>query len=115
MEVTVMQQGHENLGDIIKTARQSAGITVEKLAEQVDRSERYIYLIENEGQKPSYDVLYKLIRILAIAPDRIFYPERSRADTEMECLIRQLYCCDEQSLEIAKSVISTLLKTYNNK
>ena len=29
-----MQQGHENLGDIIKTARQSAGITVEKLAEQ---------------------------------------------------------------------------------
>lgn len=110
-----MQQVHENLGDIIKTARQSAGITVEKLAEQVERSERYIYLIENEGQKPSYDVLYKLIRILAIAPDRIFYPEKSQVDIEMESLIRQLYCCDDRSLELAKTLISTILRTNNNK
>lgn len=41
----------DNLGDIIKAARQKADITVEALAEKVEKTERYIYRIENEGKK----------------------------------------------------------------
>lgn len=60
-----MHKEPETLGEILKTARMRADITMETLAERVDITERYLYRIENEGKKPSFDVLYKLIRELA--------------------------------------------------
>ena len=64
----------ETLGDVIKAARQKSGLTIEELANRLDISERYLYRIENEGKKPSYEILYNLIRELAITPDSIFCP-----------------------------------------
>ncbi len=101
----------EVLGDVIKAARQKAKLTVEELAERVDVSERYLYRIENKGQKPSYDILYKLIRELAITPDSIFYPERSAKVSEVENLIRRLHNCDERSLEVIKATATALIDT----
>ncbi len=40
----------DNLGAIVKEARENAKITVESLAEQLNVTERYIYRIENEGK-----------------------------------------------------------------
>ena len=48
-----MQIKYETLGDIIKSARTKADITVEALAEKIGVSERYVYRIENEGKRPS--------------------------------------------------------------
>ena len=101
----------ETLGDIIKTARKKAEMTVEKLAEKVDRSDRYIYQIENEGQIPSFDVLYKIVRILSIPPELIFYPERPFQDSEVENLLRMLSVCDERSLEVIKATAKALIDT----
>lgn len=70
-----MHNRPETLGCIIKAARESAGITIEALANKVDITERYLYRIENEGKKPSFDVLHKLVRELNISADLIFYPE----------------------------------------
>ena len=86
-----MQNQHETLGEIIKNARIKADITVEDLAAKVGVGERFIYRIENEGKKPSYDILYKLIRELSILPDQIFFPEKQIEDSEMESLVRMLY------------------------
>ena len=69
-----MHSNSEILGIVLKNAREKAGITVETLSENVGITERYLYRIENEGKKPSYDILYKLIRELSISPDSIFYP-----------------------------------------
>ena len=85
-----MQSKHETLGEIIKNARIKADITVEDLAAKVGVGERFIYRIENEGKKPSYDILYKLIRELSILPDQIFFPEKQIEDSEMESLS---VCC----------------------
>lgn len=101
----------ETLGDVIKNARQKSGLTMEELAFRIDITPRYLYRIENEGKKPSYDVLYKLIRELSITPDLIFYPERSTKDSEVENLIRRLYNCDERSLEVVKATAIALIKT----
>lgn len=57
-----MHKEPETLGEILKTARMRADITMETLAERVDITERYLYRIENEGKKPSFDVLYKLLQ-----------------------------------------------------
>ena len=90
-----MQNQYETLGEIIKNARCKADITVESLANKVGVTERFIYRIENEGKKPSYDILYKLIRELSILPD--------------QSLVRMLYNCDERSMQIIKATIKAAL------
>ena len=106
-----MQIKYETLGDVIKSARIKADITVEALAEKVGVSDRYIYRIENEGKKPSFDVLYKLIRDLSIIPDQIFFPEKLTENSEMESIVRMLYNCDERSLRIIKATIIAALES----
>ena len=105
-----MQVKTDILGNVIKAARQSANITVEALAERVGVTERYLYRIENEGKRPSYDVLYKLIRVLAISPDDIFYPEKTSYNSEIESLIKLLYNCDSRYLEVIKATANELIK-----
>ena len=104
-----VQNEHEMLGEIIKNARIKADITVEDLAAKVGVGERFIYRIENEGKKPSYDILYKLIRELSILPDQIFFPEKQIEDSEMESLVRMLYNCDERSMQIIKATVRAAL------
>ena len=103
----------ESLSGIIKSARQCADITVEKLAENIGVTERYLYRIENEGKKPSFDVLFKLIRELNISPDSIFYPEKPSKDSEAENLIRMLYNCDERSTAIIKATVKAALESQD--
>lgn len=106
-----MQNQYEILGEIIKNARTKADMTVEELANRVGISERFIYRIENEGKKPSYEILYKLIRELAIVPDQIFFPEKQVEDSEMETIIRMLHNCDERSMQIIKATIKAALES----
>ncbi len=106
-----MQIQHEVLGDAIKAARLRAEITIEALAERVDVTARYLYRIESEGQKPSYDVLCKLIRELSIDPNLIFFPEKPARDAEMEGLVRNLYRCDTRSMAIIEATVKAALES----
>ncbi len=110
-----MAQRKLELGDIIKAAREKSDLTVEALAERVGVTERHLYRIENKEKKPSYELLYKLIRELSITPDSIFYPERLSTDSEVENLIRLLYNCDERSLEVIKATAKALIDTAPKK
>ena len=103
------------LSNVIRSAREKSNITIEALAEKVDITERYLYRIENEGKKPSYEVLYKLIRALNISPDLIFYPEKESLNIEVENLIRMLYSCDDHSLEVITATTKALLDTATKK
>ena len=104
-----MQNEHETLGEIIQNARIKADITVEDREATVGVTERVIYRIENDGKKPSYDILYKLIRELSILPDQIFFPEKQIEDSEMESLVRMLDNCDERSMQIIKATVRAAL------
>ncbi len=106
-----MHKEPEAPGAIIKAARQRANITMEKLAERLEVTERYLYRIENEGQKPSYDVLWKLIWELPIDPRDIFNDKNELVDDEMETMLRMLHRCDPRSLAVIKATIRALLDT----
>lgn len=110
-----MHNQPDTLSVVIKAAREKTGVTIETLAERTGITERYLYRIENEGKKPSYNVLCKLIRELSISPDLIFYPEKSFKDSEMENLIRMLYKCDKRSLEVVKATAKALIGTASEK
>lgn len=98
----------ETLGQLIKKARKQSNLTIEALADKVNVSERYLYRIENEGKKPSFDVLYKLIRYLNMSSDSIFYPEKTPKESEIEDLVRMLYNCNERDLEIIKAIVKAI-------
>lgn len=110
-----MHNQPDTLGGILKAAREKSGITIESLAERAEITERYLYRIENEGKKPSFDVLYKLIRELSISADSIFYPEKPSKDSEVENLLRMLSACDERSLEVVKATVKALIDTAPEK
>lgn len=105
----------DTLGATVKSARKNADMTIEELAERIDVTERYLYRIENEGKKPSFEVLYKLVRELSIQSDLIFYPEKPSKDSEIENLLRMLYNCDEQSLEVVKATAKALIDMASKK
>ena len=77
---------HDTLGEVVKNARQKSNLTMEELADRLQVSPRYLYRIENEGKKPSYDVLFALIRELSISPDLIFYPEKPKKIPQWKAL-----------------------------
>ena len=103
------------LGNVVKQARQKADMTIESLAKLVGVTDRYIYRIENEGKKPSFEVLHRIIQVLHIDPDLIFYPRKPTKDSEIEDLLRMLYNCDERSLEVVKATAKALIGTAQEK
>ncbi len=111
VEVDILREIPNTLGDIIKNAREKSDITIESLANKVEITERYLYRIENENKKPSFEVLYKLIRELSISPDLIFYPEKPTKDSEVENLLRLLSDCDDRSLQVIKATAKALIDT----
>jgi transcriptional regulator with XRE-family HTH domain len=100
----------DKLGSILKAARNEKDLTREQLAEIINISPRYLMSIENENKKPSYDVLFRLVRELGISADTIFYPENQNVDTKVEQLARLLYLCDERELKIATATVKSLLE-----
>lgn len=103
-----MHKNTETLGQVIKKARKHHNLTIEALAEKIGVSERYLYRIENEGKKPSFDVLYKLIRCLSIPADSIFYPEKPSKESEIEDISRRLYNCNERDIKIVRAIVEAM-------
>ena len=97
------------LGAIIKAARLNKGLTQDALAEIAGVGLRHIMGIENEGNYPSYEVLYKLIRELHIPADSIFYPERVSDGSQIDEIARMLYDCDERSLKVIRATVQAAL------
>lgn len=106
-----MREIPNTLGDIIKNAREKSGMTIEALANKLGITERYMYRLENEGKKPSFEVLYRLVRELSISPDLIFCPEKPTKDSEVENLLRVLSDCDDRSLQVIKATAKALIDT----
>lgn len=56
----------DRLTSILKTARNTKGLTREQLAEIINIAPHYLMSIENENKKPSYDILFRLVPELSI-------------------------------------------------
>ena len=104
-----MHSDFDKLGDIIKTARKNSNLTREQLAEKTNISPRYLMSIENENKKPSYNVLFHLIRELGISADTIFFPEGKLSNTEIDQITRLLCLCDERALKVVAATLKALL------
>jgi DNA-binding XRE family transcriptional regulator len=99
----------DTLGGVIKAARLGMKMTREKFAELVDINPRYLMSIENEGKKPSYSTLYKIVRALGVRTDAIFYPENAGEETTAGRVARLLPQCGESEIKAVAALVETLL------
>ena len=101
----------KHLGSTIKKARLASKLTQDELAERIGVTSRYIMALENELKKPSFDVLCKLIRILVIPADSIFFPEEEHTEDTKEQLTRMIEMCNERDLKIITATVKAILET----
>ena len=101
----------DKLGEVLKEARQRSGITVEEFARRVDKTVRYVYRVENEGNKPKYETLFAMIRESSADANLIFYPEHAIKDSDLEHILRELHKLDPRALEVIKATAQALLDT----
>ena len=99
------------MGPIFKTARLSANLTQEELAEKIGVTARYIMALENEGKRPGLDNLLRLVHTLNIPADAIIYPEQKGSEDENDQFLRlfhMLSCRDK------KIICATIKEMLNN-
>ena len=68
-------------GQAIKKARNDRKLTREQVGGMLGISPRYLVDIENEGQHPSLQVLFELIKLLDISADQYFFPNTTANKT----------------------------------
>ena len=98
-------------GQAIKKARESMGLTREKVAEMVDLAPRYILSIENTGQHPSLQKLYELVRLFDISVDEHFFPDTSKSKpTYRRQLDAVLDDLDEKDISVVTATAKAIQK-----
>lgn len=71
------------LGKALKNAREDKKMTREVLAEIVDVAPRHIQAIENEGQAPSINLLFRLVTLFDISIDQYLFPDLCQNHTTL--------------------------------
>ena len=100
----------KEIGLAIKTERKKAGLTREQLAERVHISTRYLISIENDGQAPSFQILYTLVRTLNISIDQYIHedalPIQSTLRRNIYALLEKI---DDNDLVIIESTLNGII------
>ena len=107
------------LGQAIKKARESKGMTREQLAEIIGYAPRHIQAIENEGQHPSVDLLIQLLTMFDISADEYIFPGKESVGKEsvttserrqFNAMVDQL---DEKEFSVAMATVNGLIVAKN--
>lgn len=99
------------IGQAIKKARTAKGMTREQLARIVDYDPRHLQAIENEGQKPSLELLIQLVTMFGVSVDEYIFPDndvkrssvRRRLDAELDKL-------NDKELSVVEATVGGLCK-----
>ena len=100
------------LGREIKRKREAKGWTQEYLAQLVDRTPRSIMYMENRGQHPSLNILFKIATLSEISIDQFFFPAQCDMENERRKHIdRMLGSMDERELAIMEATAEGIVKS----
>lgn len=99
------------IGLAIKAERKKAGLTREQLAERIHISTRYLISIENDGQAPSFDILYTLVRTFNISIDQYIHENTCTPQSTLRRNIDSLLNhVNENDLVIIEATITGIIK-----
>lgn len=96
------------LGSALRAARLDKHYTHEALAELVGITPTHLKHIESEHRKPSIDLLYRLVQVLNLSLDALFFPERE--DEVFRKTERRMRQCNESQLRILYATMEAMQK-----
>ncbi len=104
-----------NLGIRVKNARNSIGMTIEKLAEKTHRTENFIQRIESGKKSCSVHTLYQLSKVLNISVDELLVGGKveTKEYKDREIIENMLNSCDEKQLKIIKEVLIAICPNFD--
>ena len=85
-------------GPFIQSARLQKQLTIEKLAEKVGCTGRFLQAVEQGTKCPGAGLLLRLCDVLSISADALIRPETTRKDFIYRTLVLRLASCDESAL-----------------
>ena len=99
------------IGQPIKKARTSQGMTREQLARIVDYDPRHLQAIENEGQYPSLELFIQLVTMFNISVDEYIFPQKEvKRSSVRRRLDAQLDILDDRELSVIEATVNGLCK-----
>ena len=101
------------IGQAIKKARTSQGMTREQLARIVDYDPRHLQAIENEGQYPSLELFIQLVTMFNISVDEYIFPQKEiKKSSVRRRLDARLDILDDRELSVIEATVRWLCKQY---
>lgn len=104
----------KGFGERTRNARESIGLTREKMSEMIDRTENYVLSLEKGDKSCSIHTLHQLCLALKESSDNLLYGENINSNkeyTDKEILKNIIDKCDNEELKILKDLI---LATFPN-
>lgn len=99
------------LGQAIKRAREEKGWTREQVAGMLGLVPRYIQSLENEGQHPSLQVLYRLVTLFDVSIDEYLLPNKKVSKSSLRRqLDSMLDTLNEKDLLIVAGTVNGICK-----
>ena len=99
------------IGQAIKKARTSQGMTREQLARIVDYDPRHLQAIENEGQYPSLELFIQLVTMFDVSVDEYIFPNKEvEKSSVLRRLDAQLNRLDDKELSVIEATVNGLCK-----
>ena len=99
------------IGQAIKKARTSQGMTREQLARIVDYDPRHLQAIENEGQYPSLELFIQLVTMFNISVDEYIFPQKEvKKSSVRRRLDAQFDILDDRELSVIEATVNGLCK-----
>lgn len=99
------------IGQAIKKARTSQGMTRVQLARIVDYDPRHLQAIENEGQYPSLELFIQLVTMFNISVDEYIFPQKEvKRSSVRRRLDAQLDILDDRELSVIEATVNGLCK-----
>ena len=106
----------KNFGARVKNARNSLGMTVEKLAEKSDRTENFINSIESGKKSCSIHTLYQFSKAMNVSSDILLFGEymekENKEYSDREIINNLLDRCDEKQLRIVKEILVAICPNF---
>ena len=110
-----MHHDVKRMGHVLREARKAKGMTQAALAKETHTALRTIIAIENEKRFPTYEVFYRIIRVLDLSADQIFWPEPTVLTPEQEQLIHTFLQYSEWEKAVVVKTVRTLLQALREK
>ena len=108
----------KNFGFRTKTYREQIGMTKERFAENINRTENFVSELEKGNTTCSVHTLHQISKVLKISTDNLLYGDVEVSEMEKEISNKEILeeiinRCNEEELQVIKDIVVSIYPHLN--